>query len=886
VTIDRFLRILRLRWRSLTQPLGVDRDLDRELEFHFAQLVREQMEAGLDPTTARRAARRAMGNVAAAKDYARDHRRLSWIHQLREDVAYAARGLRRRPAFTIAAVFALTLGIALAAAVAALIDVNLVRPIALPRADRLVIVRTQSQVDGREHDQSSLTEFLAWKSRARSLESVEASFGGDRDISADGEGRPAMRVATRAVTPGWFAVLGARPALGRVFTPEDYARTDGPDVIVLSDALWTSRFGRNSTILGRIIRVNRSDVRVIGVMPAAFPYQPGYVQAWFPLRLDPASTRGIIRWFNVIALRRPDVSLADVQADVERVSATLIDRLPPQLDWRPRVVGLKDAELGWAAQPLWAEAIVALLVLLVAYANVTGLLVARNATRTHEFAIRLAVGATPARLVQQVSAEALLLATLAGVPAAALAVPVFQVCAAIVMPPIGSSRLQTDHVVPIMLAVVVALVLCVGIAIGVTSALASVGRALMMTPRVPSRSRDMRTGLGGRGLLGVAQVAASVILLTSSMLVVETYVQIAHRDLHFDAGRLLLFHVRVPGPEPLGTLQTIANTFRGLEGVESVAGVSDWWRTTLVLPKTKIYLDDRTSPTDVEPVSLVVTPGVFSVMRLPMLAGREFTDADTTTTPWAVVVNQETARRVWRDENPIGRTIELNDGSVREVIGVVANTPLHSADVTLTPVVYTSYFQQPPYTVPAIGVGPAGRMTVIVRYRANRDAIARDAPQRAASVVPDVPVIYAGAAAAVGPPLQRLGGHGLVLASLGLMTLAFAAISVYGLTAAALTKRVRELAIRTALGAGRWRRVAIGARVPVAVVLAGLIVGVVGTRLLSKQIASELWWGVRANEPVTTFLVLVFTAGVGLAVAWLPLRRALRRSPAEILRVE
>jgi predicted permease len=885
MTVGRFLRILRLRWRSLTQPAGVDHDLDRELDFHFTQLVREQTEAGLDPATARRAARRAMGNVAAAKDYARDHRRLSWVHQLREDVAYATRGLRQRAALTTAAVFALTLAIALAAAVATLIEVNLVRPISFPRAERLVIMRTQSQVDGLEHDQSSLTEFLAWKSRAQSLESVEASVGGDRDVAADADGHPAIRIATRAVTPAWFAVLGARPALGRVFTPEDYARPDGPDVAVISDALWASRFGRNPAILGRVIRVNRSDVRVVGVMPAAFPYQSGYVQAWFPLRLDPRSTGGVVRWFNVVALRRPGVSIVDVQADVERVSATLIDQLPPQVHWRPHVVGLKDAELGWAARPLWAEAIVAILVLLVACANVTGLLIARNATRTHEFAIRLAVGATPGRLAQQVSVEALLLAMLAAVPAATLAMPAFRMCAAIITPPIGSSRLQTDSAVPIMLAVLAALVLCVGIAMGMTSALASVGRALTIAPRVPRRSRDPRTGFGGRSLLGVVQVAGSVVLLVSSLLIVETYLQLAHRDLHFDTNHLLLFHVRVPGPAPLGTLQAIADSIGTIEGVDAVAGVSDWWLTTLILPKTNIYLGDDASPSGVGHVSLVVTPAVFSALRLPLLAGRELTTADTTTTPWAAVVNQEAARRLWRDENPLGKTIRLSDGSPREVIGVVADTPLHSMDLAITPVVYTSYLQQPPYKEPAIGVGPAGRMTVVVRYRTNRDAIVSAALQRAASVAPDIPLVYSGEAAAVGWLLWQTGNRGLVLVSLGLVTLVFAAISVYGIASTAITERTREIAIRSALGAGRWHAFSIGARVPLAVVLAGLMVGVIGTRLLSKQIASELW-GIRANEPVVMFFVLVFTAGVGLVVAWLPLRRALRHTPAEILRVE
>jgi ABC-type antimicrobial peptide transport system permease subunit len=270
---------------------------------------------------------------------------------------------------------------------------------------------------------------------------------------------------------------------------------------------------------------------------------------------------------------------------------------------------------------------------------------------------------------------------------------------------------------------------------------------------------------------------------------------------------------------------------------------------------------------------------------LPLLAGRELTAADITSTRWAVVVNQEAARRLWRDENPLGKTIRLNDGSPREVVGVVADTSLHSMDVTITPVVYTSYLQQPPYKEPAIGVGPAGRMTVLVRYRANRDAIVNAVLQRAASVAPDIPLVYSGEATAVGRLLWQTGNGGMALVSLGLVTLMFAAISIYGIASTVITERTREMAIRSAVGAGRWRTFSIGARVPLVVVLAGLLLGAIGTRLLSKQIASESW-DIRANEPVTTVVVLALTASVGLVVSWLPLRRALRRTPAEILRVE
>jgi predicted permease len=888
VTARRFLRILRLRWRSLTQPSDLDHDFDRELDFHFAQLVQEQVEAGRTPVDARRAARRAMGNVAAAKDYARDHRRLAWVHDLAGDAAYAARGLRQRAAFTTTAVFALALAFGIAAAVLALIDVNLVRPLSIPGSERLVIMRTESQVDGRERDQSSLIEFLAWQSQAPSLEAVEASVGGDRDIAADADGRPAVRVATRAVTPGWFALLEVRPLLGRVLAPADYLHPGGPDVVVISYQLWRRRFGGDPRVLDRVIRVNGSDARVIGVMPPAFPYQSGWVQAWLPLRLDPDASDGTVRWFNVIARRRADVSIADVQSDVERVSATLIGRLPPQLDWHPRVVGLQQAELGWAWQPLRAAAIVAILVLLAACANVSALLIARNATRTHEFAIRVAVGATPGRLVQQVSGEALLLAALAAVPAVVVGSPAVRAIAAIVTPPIGSSALQTDGTAPVILAAVAALVLAAGIAIGLASAFSTVGRAVMLAPRVPPRSRDATAGFRGRGLLGLAQVATSVVLLVSATLVGTTYVRLARRDLHFDPSRLLLFQMRAAGTTSPDSLHAIADGVRGLDHVEATAGVSDWWSTTLIQSRATIYLDDAASPVDVRPVSLLVTPGFFSALRWPLLAGREFAGTDTRATPWTVIVNQEAARLLWPGGTPVGKRLTLGGDAgqrMRDVIGVVADTPLHRTDGAITPMIYTSYFQQPPYRSPAIGVGPAARMMLIVRYRTDRDAVARAALSRAAAVAPEVPLVPSGEAGDVGPLILQTGARGLALAAIGLVTLALAAISIYGMTSTAISERTRELAIRRALGAGRWRTILSAARAPGLVVLTGALLGGVGAPFVSKQIASDPW-GVRAADMWTIPLVLVFAAGMALAAMGMPLRRMLTRNLAENLRVE
>jgi predicted permease len=878
----RLWRVLRLRWRSLTRPSALDTELDRELAFHVDQLVQEGVDLGLTPEQARIVARRLMGNVASAKAAARDERRLTWLEDFCRDMQYAARQLRSRPLFATIAAGSLAFALSANAAILSALRTTAGSPSTASHANRLVIVRAQSQVDGRERDQTSFAEFHAWKTRAATLESVSASFGGDRDVSADAFG-PAIRISTSAVTSGWFDTLGVRPFRGRLFTDGDYQPRQGPEVMLISDLLWRTRYKRDPRIFDEIARVNGRDTRIVGVLPPDFAYQSRLVQAWFPLRFEPQTP--IVRRFTVIGLRRPGVSLAETQADVERVSRTIVDQIPKTLDWRPHVVPLVEAERGWATRPLSALELAAALVLLVACANVSGLLLARNVGRQHEFAMRSALGATRGRLVRQVFAESALLSACAGTVAFVAAWPALWVLTAIVSPPLDAARLIVPVNLPLTAGITMALMLVVTLAVGVAPAVACTTGSSWRSRLPCSSSHHTAPRLRVRAVQIVVQIAASMVLLVSAALVVQSVWRLAYRDLGFDQRRLLLFQIRVPGAVPRPALERIQDVLAHLSGVDAVGGVSDWWFTTLIVPKTSLRLDAAAHPSDLRPPALVITPGFFAALGAPLASGREFTASDDASAPWALIVNREAARLLWPSEDPIGKTLTLGDETrSRVVVGVVGDMPLHREDVSATPMVYTSSLQQPPYRLPAIGVGPAGRMTFVVRYRTDGGTVAREAQRRVGSLGLDLPLVFVGEASAVGRLLLEFRNYGVALSVLAIVAFGLALMGLYGVTAHIVAAETRNVAIRAALGAGRRDLLRVVGGDMLVMTTVGIAIGWVGTLALPRLIATKLW-GIVSPFPTTASVVGIVAVTI-VAAVWIPLRRAVRIDLAVALRAE
>ena len=404
MTIARLLRIWRQRIRSLIRKDAVDAEVSHELAFHFDLLVAEHVASGMPLDDARRAARRALGNVAVIEEQCRDQRRVSWAHDLRQDLSCGLRVLAKSPVFTLVAAASLAIGLGANAATLGVLHSLRVQPLALPEADRLVVLRSFSLANPAQLSGISLSDYLAWRERSRTIEAFGMTLGAPGDLSADG-GEPAERIDGHLFDAGAVSALGVRPFLGRVFTDDDPRFGTPGSVIVISHRLWTERYGADLSIAGRQIRLNRSLVTIIGVMPPSFVYPDNRTDYWGPMWTLRPGARDDVRLYNVLGRLRPGVSIEEAEADLQATTGG---------QWGVRARPLREILFGWATAPLVTVEAAVALVLLMACANVAALLLARGTVRGPELALRMALGAGRGRIIRQLLTESVLLSCIGG----------------------------------------------------------------------------------------------------------------------------------------------------------------------------------------------------------------------------------------------------------------------------------------------------------------------------------------------------------------------------------------------------------------------------------------------------------------------------------------
>jgi hypothetical protein len=327
VTWRRLIRVWRLRLRSLLRRHTVDAELHRELAFHLDQLVAEKIEEGLSPAAARKAAYRTFGNIAALEEFCRDERRVSWLHDVRQDIVYGVRILRKHPGFTAVAAGSLALGIGANAAVLGAFDALLLQGLQVPHADRLVAIQGVPLDDPSQATANSLADYAAFRDRSRSFDLIDACIRWTSDVASDEPDAPPDRLVGHLVTPGWLTMLGIEPELGRPFSDAETRPSHPTRVIVISHDFWQRRFGADHAILNRSIRVQGAARTIVGVMPASFRYQEPGIDFWMPLHVGPAPDRGG-RLFAVRARLKPGVSIAQAQADLDAIAAHSIAEAP------------------------------------------------------------------------------------------------------------------------------------------------------------------------------------------------------------------------------------------------------------------------------------------------------------------------------------------------------------------------------------------------------------------------------------------------------------------------------------------------------------------------------------------------------------------------------
>lgn len=868
-------------------PRRAKADVEREIAFHLEQRAREFEAQGLTPEAARQAALASFGDrervlAACADERAetlRRRSRLGWLAELRQDLGGALRGLGRAPGFALVAILTIALGIGANSAIFAVVRSVLLAPLPYPAADRLVQLWTDERASGRATPEwLTPPDFLDWQRENRTFQSMAAYQGWGPDLTGDGEPE-ALQGGT--VTAGFFATLGIRPALGRDFSLADDDAA-APPVVIVTDGFWRRRLGADPAALGRPLTLNGEPWTLVGVLPPNFR-SPALTDAeiWRPYRRP--ATSGCRR--DCIVLRaigrlKPEATMAQAHQDLATIASRLATEFPETNRGRGVwLIPLHDQITGTSRAALVTLAGAVGLVLLIACVNLANLLLVRGASRGRELAVRAALGAGRGRLLRQLITESLLLAALGGALGLALAVVAGGALSSLVPPAVRAvQRIRIDGAVVAFTALVTVLS---GLLFGALPAMRSVGVNLMEVLRMASRPGGRRSGRLRHGLV-VAEIALSVMLLVGAGLLFRSFLAMQRVDLGFRTEGVVTASVTFPRAryqEPTRAVAAIEDLLGRLRAHPAVAAAEAVDQAPLSGGGDQDT--GMTAPGEPKPELgggvwyRTVSTGYLQVLGFRLVAGRMFEPADQSSSGIPIVINQETARRFWRDRSPVGRELVDDDGNRATVIGVVADG---RPDGPREPV-------KPEMFVP-IGRFPVRGVTLVLAPTAGREAALAAIRETLRAVDPLVPIagtstLEAAAREAVALP-RTYAGFVLAFAAVALL---LAAIGVYGVMAFSVTQRHREIGVRLALGAApaAVRRMFLveGAR------LAGwgALIGAGAAAALATGIRSLLF-GVGPLDPVTFLAVPLLLGVVTLVAAWIPAARATRIDPLGAIRAE
>ena len=881
--------------RSWLWRIPLEREVDEELALHVEMRTRELVARGVDPATARDLALSRLGDVASLKrtmttlgrKRERDMRFTQWLDEIRDDLKVAIRQLRGAPAFTVVATLTLALGIGANSAIFALVDATLLRPLPFGDPDRLVSIWETTATIPRS--QGSPLNMIDWDARSRSFDKVAGfvpSVGGMVMAGADGN---AETVSRQWVTAGIFDVLGVTAIAGRTFSAEDEARREG--VIVMSETFWRSRFNGDPGVVGRDIRLDGALWTVVGIAPKDFQLM-GQSSIWAmrPLVNLPPRARSAYM-LHVVGRLKPGVSIEAAQADLSAVAGGLAREYPQTNTGRG--VALEPLHASIIGSDLRLTSILFLgvvgFVLLICCANVANLLLARATVRLRELAVRSALGAGRWRIARQLVTESLLLALIGGVLGTGLGAAILSVAPSFVPEGLLPASVTLTFDMRIV-AFCAAAALCVGLLFGVMPAWKATA---FSTAEVIGADTRTTTGSGGRlrGLLVIGEVAAAVFLLTGAGLLLRSFLAVNAFDPGYRAGSVLSMLV-----DPLGskypTGQALQQFYDQVEAeiaaVPGVAGVA--WSSDRPLDffdaggvSFEIIgappLQDSERPSA---AYQVVSPGYFSTLDLPILAGRSFERRDTRDAVPVCIVNEALAR-AFGGRSPVGQRVALRPSSspeaepvVREIVGVARQVKLRPDEAEAFVQVYVPMAQDLSddiYLVVRPASGDAGMLAPAVRAAISRVDREQLVSIRSVMTLEDI------ARAATG----RHRFRAVMVMAFAALALVLAMVGVFGILGYSVQQSTRDFGVRRALGASTYDILRLVLTNAVRVVGTGVAIGLV-LSAMSGQLIETMLFGVRPLDPMT-FVVVTSVLGITavLAIA-APAWRAARIDPAVALR--
>ncbi len=859
-------------WRNLTRRSRVERDLDDELRAHLDLLTDEKIRAGLGPAEARRAAAIEAGGVEQVKEEVRDSRAGALVDSLLRDLRYAARTLARSPGFTVVTVLTLALGIGAGTAVFSVVESALLRSLPFPDAGRLVLISSGADFRGAPltlQAASAVDAYRQWRAVAPVFDGA-AMYLVESPILRGGG--PAERIVSASVPASFFPLLGGRPVVGRNFVAEE-DRSGSAPVMVLSHRFWVDRFGADPHVVGRALTLDTTAYTIVGVMPATFRYAyPGSPAVWTNLGARLASLPSSIHWYWFWAIGRlkPGVTPSEAQRRLRSVVAQTWTATPTLRRWPPDVTPLQDVLTGAVRPRLLLVLGAVSLVLLIACANAAGLVLSRSLARQRLLAMRAALGAGRARLVQGQLVETALLGVAGGALGLAGAVVVLPALVRLA----GGA---VPHVTTISVdGRVVAASLAASLLSGLLAGVLPAWRASRLPPADVLRAGGSGTGpiasrtLGG-GLI-VGQLALTTILLAGAALLLRSFAKLNELHPGFEPGHVIVADVAAPGtPAPGAQARQLAYVRQVLARVAAVPGVvSSAVGSGIPLQGSAFSVARIQGRSDsIVTAAAAVTPHYFRALGIPLLRGRTLGWSD----PNAIVIDSAFAAAFFPGKDPIGRSWSSGPAS-GTIVGLVGNVRQQLVQ-SPAPHLYMSYGNDPSSSFVLLAVtrgDPAGSVVAVRRAIEQVDL--------------DVPVMKAETMTALmaGSLALRRFYSDLVLA-FAAMALLLAAVGVYGLASYTVSQRTREFGVRMALGARRGTVWWLVVRRTVTLAGLGALLGLAGALAVTRTLRALLF-GVAPNDPTALVGAAAGLCAVAVIAAYLPARRATRVDPATTLRAE
>ena len=804
------------------------------------------------------------------------------MQSLFRDLRFGARILLKSPAFSMATILMLALGIGVNTAIFTVTNALLLKPFPYHDPEQLVSITAKEK--GIEHG-GTLLRYELVRDQARSFQSVAVWTSDNLNLS--GEGEPVQASIAR-VSPSFFATFGVRPELGRTFTEEE-GRPEGGRVVMLSDALWRNRYHADPAIVGKVVTLDSTSYTVVGVLPEArFPFMDP-ADIWTPRYFEfslmsPQRLRLGVGYLNLVARLKPGVDRARADAELAGLNGRYRQQNPNAPDAGPdvamRAEDLRDEVLGGLRARLWVLTGAVGLVLLIACANAAGLLLARALSRRKEIAVRAAMGATRVMIVRQLLSESLLMSLIAGALGAGsawLAVPVLAKWGAGELHP-GTPIAIDLHVLLFTLTTS----LLVGIVFGLVPAMELARVEPNATLRDEGRGASHgRTRARMQNLLVAGQVALSLVLLIGAGLLLRSFLTLLAVDPGFAADHVLTMNLSLSTVKYAKPAQQIAFFSDVLSRLSSAPGVRSaavsaalplaWKRITPMLPEGQPEAPLAQRPfIDIEAIS----PRWFETMRVPMRAGRAFNAEDNAQAPKVLVVNEAFARQFWPGQNAIGKHVIVGRGpDASLVVGISADVRNRGIDQQPQPQAYTPFEQL-----------PWADMNLLVRTAVDPLAVASAVRAQIAAVDPDQPVTAVQTAEELMDASRAQPRFTLLLVCLfSAAALILAVIGVYAVLSFSVAQRRQEFCILLALGARRAEILQLVLRHGLTVVLAGIGAGLAAAFLLTGLVRGLLYQ-VGTRDAFTFLSAPAIFLAVALIAGYFAARRALQVNPIEALR--